>query len=72
MKLLSDWKAIARKAWSFRLMILAGAFSTAEVVLPMFVDTMPRAIFATLSMIAITGAMIARLIAQQGLTDDAE
>lgn len=71
MKLLADWRRIARKAWSFRLMILAGVFSTAEIVLPMFVDAMPRAAFAVLSMVAITGAMIARLVAQKGMANDA-
>lgn len=71
MTLLFNWRRIVRKAWSFRLMILAGLFSTAEIVLPMFSDAMPRAVFAVLSMLSITGAMIARLVAQKGLTNDA-
>ena len=64
MELKSNWSDIARKAWSIRLGVLAGLFSGAEIVLPLFVDTMPRAVFATLSMLAVMGAVIARLISQ--------
>lgn len=65
-----DWKKIVRKAWSFRLLAVAGVFSTAEVVLPMFSDTMPRATFTVLSLVAITGAMIARVVSQKAFRDD--
>lgn len=64
MKLKSNWGDVARKAWSIRLGVLAGLFSGAEIVLPLFVDTMPRALFAALSMLAVMGAVVARLIAQ--------
>lgn len=65
MRLLSDWKRIARKAWSFRLMVLACLFTTAEAVLPLFMDAFPRGIFAALTLIFVTGGMVARLIAQK-------
>jgi len=61
------WKSIARKAWSFRLLALAGLLSTCEMILPMFSEAMPRRIFALLSFIAITGAMFARLVAQKDM-----
>ena len=69
MKMLKDWKDIARKAWSIRLMLTAGLLSGAEVILPMFMDDMPRNVFAVLSMLVITGAMISRLVAQKGLSE---
>jgi hypothetical protein len=65
MTLISDWKRIVRKAWSFRLLVLAGVFTTAEVALPLFVEEMPRALFAVLSGLSITGAMVARVVAQK-------
>ena len=64
MRLHSDWKLVLRKAWSIRLGVLAGLFSGAEVILPLFNDAFPRNVFAILSFIAVGGAVIARLVAQ--------
>ncbi len=64
MELLPDWKRIARRAWSFRLSIIAALLSGAEVVLPMFIDVLPRSLFATLSFVAVVGAALARVISQ--------
>lgn len=64
MKLKSNWTEVLKKAWSIRLGVLAGLFSGAEVILPLFMGTMPRHIFAVLSFVAVMGAVIARLIAQ--------
>jgi hypothetical protein len=69
MHLAPDWKRIAKKAWSFRLGILAALLSGAEIVLPLFVDSFPRNIFALLSFVTVVSAVIARLVAQQGLND---
>jgi hypothetical protein len=62
--LVPEWKRIARKAWSIRLAALAAILSGTEVVLPLFADSFPRNIFASLSFISVVGAMIARLVAQ--------
>ena len=64
MNLVQDWKRLVKKAWSIRLAVLSGALSGAEAVLPMFVDEMPRGVFAGLSMLAAVGSMIARVVAQ--------
>lgn len=64
MKLYSNWKTILRKAWSVRLMILAGLLSAMEVVLPLYIDSIDRGTFAILSIIATGGAFVARLVAQ--------
>lgn len=64
MKLKNNWTEVLKKAWSIRLGVLAGLFSGAEVILPLFMDTMPRHVFALLSMVAVMGAVVARLVAQ--------
>lgn len=66
MKLIEDWKRIVRKAWSFRLMVLAAILSGAEVVLPLFMDSLPRGLFAVLSFVAVGGGLVARIVAQKG------
>lgn len=64
MNIINDWKWFVRKAWSIRLAVLAAVLSGCEIVLPLFVDTMPRNLFAVLSMLAAIGAGVARVIAQ--------
>jgi hypothetical protein len=48
-------------------MLLAGLLTGCEVILPLFTDTMPRNVFAILSMLAVSGAFISRLVAQKGV-----
>jgi hypothetical protein len=67
MRLTYDWKDILRKAWSVRLMILAGLLTAAEVVLPLFADSLPRGLFAALSGVTVCAALVARLLAQRDL-----
>lgn len=64
MTLLSDWKKILKKAWSVRLVLLSGLLSGVEVILPLYVDSLPRGIFATLSILTAIGATLARIVAQ--------
>lgn len=66
MKLLDDWRAVLKKAWSVRLIILAGVLSGIEVILPMFQDSIPRGLFASLSGMVTAMALFARVIAQPG------
>lgn len=69
MRLLSNWKEILQRAWSIRLMLLAGLLSGIEVALPFFdgyVDV-PIGIFALASAIVTFAAFIARLFAQTNL-----
>ena len=67
MKLYDNWKDIVRKAWSIRLMVLAGVLSAVEVVLPLFADSIPRGTFAALSGVTVAAAFVARLVAQQDI-----
>jgi len=67
MRLAEDYRSIIKKAWSIRLIILAGILSGAEVILPFLSSAIPSAIFSTLSFFAVGGAFIARIVAQKDL-----
>jgi hypothetical protein len=64
MNLVPEWKWLIRKTWSIRLVILSALLSGFEVILPLFVDTIPRNLFAALSMCSAIAAGIARVVAQ--------
>lgn len=64
LSLLEDWKRVLRRAWSIRLSLIAAFFTAAEVVMPLFIDVLPRNMFLVLAFITSIGAAIARLIAQ--------
>lgn len=68
MKLVENWQDILRKAWSIRLILLAGLLSGLEVALPFFSDVIPRGLFAALSIVVVGGAFVARLVAQKDLS----
>ena len=70
MTLHRDFKKILKRAWSVRFLFLAGIFSTAEVVLPMFSEEIPRGIFVALTGLAITGSLVARITTQKEFGDD--
>lgn len=44
----SDWKRFMRYAWSLRLSAIAGLLSGVSAILPLFVDSIPRGVFAGL------------------------
>jgi hypothetical protein len=71
MKLVADWRRVLRRAWSIRLMILAGLLSGIEAALPLldgYVDIPPR-LFAVLSGLTVAAAFVARLVAQKDISD---
>lgn len=67
MKLASNWRDILRRAWSIRLIVLAGVLSGAEVLLGIFADNppIPRGTFAAISGFVTMGAFVARIVAQK-------
>jgi hypothetical protein len=67
MKLYPNWKEILVKAWSIRFMLMAGVLSGIEVVLPLFHDSIPKNIFAALSLVFVTLAFVSRLVAQRNV-----
>lgn len=65
MKLLPDWKRIAKKAWSMRLMAVAAFFSGCEAVLPFVNDVLSPRPLAIVAFVVVVGAMITRLMVQK-------
>lgn len=70
MNLIEDWRKTLRKAWSVRLIALAGLLSGCEVILPMYSDVIPRGVFAVLTILVAVGAMVARVVVQKKMRDD--
>ena len=67
MILVQNWKTIVRKAWSVRLIILAGLLSGVEAAMPFIDDQMPRGVFAVASLLVTGAAFVARILAQKGI-----
>lgn len=68
MKLSDEWPWIIRRAWSIRLILLAGLFSGAEVALSLLTPGLlgvPAGIFAALSGVVAMGALVARILVQR-------
>lgn len=61
-----DWKKVLRRAWSVRLIVLAGLLSGVELVLPLWQFDLPRGIYAAAMLVLTTAALVARLMAQRG------
>lgn len=71
MKFLHNWRDVLARAWSIRLMLLAGLLSGLEVGLAIVGPMMPihPGIFAALSAVTVTGAFVSRLVAQNNLPE---
>lgn len=72
MHLVSDWRRVLKSAWSIRFILLAGVLSGLEIVIPYFETAVPPGTFAALSALATGGAFVARIIAQNGVSNDDE
>lgn len=72
-RLIPEWKQVLRRAWSIKFMLLAGALSAGEVFLQI-TDTaaIPKGVFAALSGLVTTFAMVARVMAQHEAEQNAE
>lgn len=71
MRMVENWRLLLRRAWSVRLMLLAAALSGAEVAFPLaFADILPVGVFAVLSFLVTAGAMVARVVAQDGVHNE--
>ncbi|ASY62545.1 hypothetical protein SJ05684_c10880 [Sinorhizobium sojae CCBAU 05684] len=71
MKLIADWRAVLRYAWSFRLNILAALLSGLEVWFT-FINPeslpIPHGTFAALACVTTILANIARFVAQTSIS----
>jgi hypothetical protein len=72
MKPVANWRAVLRRAWSIRLMLLAGLLSGAEVALPLLdgILPIPPGAFAPLTVVTVGAAFVARLVVQKGLSHE--
>lgn len=71
MRPLHNWSTVLRRAWSVRFMALAALLTGVEAGLPLldgYVDIPPR-IFAALACLSAAGGLVARFIAQKGLSE---
>lgn len=71
MTLYSNWRTILRKAWSIRLMLLAGLLSGFEALVTMFPFALhlPRELMAVVVPVIIGAALVSRLVAQHDLLE---
>ncbi|MCX2696407.1 DUF7940 domain-containing protein [Ochrobactrum chromiisoli] len=71
MQLVPDWRHVLRKAWSVRLILLAGLLTGFEVVLPLLGDAypIPTGLFAILSLVVTMAAFVMRLVSQKVFRD---
>ncbi len=74
MRLVENWRSILKRAWSIRLLILAGALSGIEALLSILNSTyiieLPVWVHIVMAMLtppAIAAAFVARLIAQKSI-----
>lgn len=67
MKLIEDWKVVLKKAWSIKLILIAGFFSGLEFILPMMAElvVIPNGTFALLAFISTNAAFVTRVMAQK-------
>jgi hypothetical protein len=65
MHLINNWLDILRKAWSIRLIILAGILTGLEALVPFLSTNVPY--LRTITFVVICLAFIARLTAQKDL-----
>lgn len=67
MRLVANWRRVVRRAWSVRLLFVAGALSGLEFALP-YLDgylPIPPRTFAALSGLTVAAAFVARIVAQK-------
>jgi len=70
--LLPDWRYVLRRAWSIRLMLVAGLLSGCEAILPLFSDSFPMPRWASSALVAVVimAAFVTRLLAQRDKDGD--
>jgi hypothetical protein len=67
MRLVDDWHHILKRAWSVRLIVIAGLLTAAEYFapdLPSYISLPPRA-YPLITGVVVGAAFVARLVAQK-------
>ena len=68
--LIPNWRKVAKKPWSVRLMIVASVLTGCEAILPLVGATVERGTFALVTFFVVMGALLSRFLVQQELHDD--
>lgn len=68
--LIKNWRKVAKKAWSVRLMYVASILTGCEAVLPLVGNFVPQGVFALTTFVVVMAALLARFLVQQELHDD--
>jgi hypothetical protein len=70
MKLVTNWRAVLRHAWSVRLLLLAAVLSGLEAALPLLAPYLPipDRLFAVLTGLTVGAALFVRFLAQKGVS----
>lgn len=66
MKVIEDWKAVLKRAWSMKLAFLIALFGAAQAALPYFGDFLPQTLMGSLT------AALALLLAAARLLDQGD
>lgn len=70
MKLIDNWKLILRKAWSLKFTAAAMVLGAIEVGIQFYQpESWPAGLFAALAALATAASAVARLLAQQEISD---
>ncbi|MDQ0510864.1 DUF7940 domain-containing protein [Ancylobacter amanitiformis] len=66
MRLVPDWRRVLLRAWSVRLLLLAGLLSGLEAALPIIGGYLPISpgVLASVTVLVVAGAFVARIVAQ--------
>ena len=70
MTMIDDWRVVAKKAWSMRLILACAALSGMETALPMLSGWMPSGVLAGLSFVTAIAAAVSRVVMQEELHND--
>lgn len=71
MQLITGWQQILKKAWSVKLIAIAGILSGLELLLPMYGPDLPRQWYAIATLLITALALVARLVAQKEFNNEA-
>lgn len=66
----TNWRAILTRAWSVRLIILAGVLSGVEVAMQLWLPDWPDGVLAAFSGAISAVALFARVAAQSDMEDE--
>lgn len=69
MKTIPNAKYLLPRLWSVRLATIAAILSSLEVAVPLLPVTAPQGLFATLATLAALGTILARILAQPGISE---